>query len=291
MSKFDDLWSDLESDIWTNPPANGPEKKQPASEARDLSELYKFTERCSKCGGTGIFRSYSGRVLGDCFSCKGKGSKQFKTSPEARKKARTASHERKVKQVADNVAAVRELYPAELEHVERGLSFDFFSSLYDQAKRKGEWSDGQVAAVRRSMLKAEQREAEKQARTVDVQNLAPIREAFDNAQAAGLKRPKLRVGGYEFSKAPDHGANAGHIYVKNEGEYLGKIDPDGVFKYMRGVTEETLTEVQSMAGDLLEAATAHGKRTGKCSCCGRELTKAASIEAGIGPVCAEKWGL
>lgn len=32
------------------------------------------------------------------------------------------------------------------------------------------------------------------------------------------------------------------------------------------------------------------KRTGRCSCCGRELTDPASIAAGIGPVCAKRFG-
>jgi hypothetical protein len=34
----------------------------------------------------------------------------------------------------------------------------------------------------------------------------------------------------------------------------------------------------------------YGRATGNCSCCGRELTDPASIAAGIGPVCAEKYG-
>jgi hypothetical protein len=35
---------------------------------------------------------------------------------------------------------------------------------------------------------------------------------------------------------------------------------------------------------------AYGKRTGACSCCGRELTNGESIDRGIGPICAEKYG-
>lgn len=30
--------------------------------------------------------------------------------------------------------------------------------------------------------------------------------------------------------------------------------------------------------------------TGRCSCCGRELTDPTRVAMGIGPICAEKWG-
>ncbi len=32
-------------------------------------------------------------------------------------------------------------------------------------------------------------------------------------------------------------------------------------------------------------------RFGRCSCCGRDLVDPVSIRAGIGPICAERWGL
>jgi hypothetical protein len=35
---------------------------------------------------------------------------------------------------------------------------------------------------------------------------------------------------------------------------------------------------------------AYGRATGSCSCCGRELTDPVSIEAGIGPICAGRFG-
>jgi hypothetical protein len=49
--------------------------------------------------------------------------------------------------------------------------------------------------------------------------------------------------------------------------------------------------LQVIAADPRGEAIRFGQRTGTCSCCGRELTKHASIEAGIGPICAQKWGL
>jgi len=41
----------------------------------------------------------------------------------------------------------------------------------------------------------------------------------------------------------------------------------------------------------LEEAKAFGRKTGVCIACGALLTDPVSIEAGIGPTCASKWGL
>lgn len=41
--------------------------------------------------------------------------------------------------------------------------------------------------------------------------------------------------------------------------------------------------------DPLAAAMKHGKLSGRCCSCGRDLTDPASIEAGIGPICAAKF--
>lgn len=43
-----------------------------------------FKESCPKCGGSGVFRSYNGRSLGRCFTCKGAGHLIFKQSAEKR---------------------------------------------------------------------------------------------------------------------------------------------------------------------------------------------------------------
>ena len=45
-------------------------------------------EKCKTCGGTGRFRSYSGRDVGPCYKCKGQGEKAYKTSTEHRARQR-----------------------------------------------------------------------------------------------------------------------------------------------------------------------------------------------------------
>jgi hypothetical protein len=48
--------------------------------------------------------------------------------------------------------------------------------------------------------------------------------------------------------------------------------------------------VREIEADPLAAAKETGLLTGRCSCCGRELTDPASIEIGIGPICLGKMG-
>lgn len=61
---------------------------------------------------------------------------------------------------------------------------------------------------------------------------------------------------------------------------------DGKFEYVAGA----ITIVRNSGIRMtLDEAKAYGKRTGQCCQCGRELTVKASIDAGIGPICAAKF--
>jgi Family of unknown function (DUF6011) len=116
-----------------------------------------------------------------------------------------------------------------------------------------------------------------------------IASAFAAAHAHGIKRPKLRLDTFVFSRAPDTGRNAGSIYVTQDGKYLGKIT-EGRFYAARECDDPTRGRVVAVASDPHAAAKAYGQRTGSCSCCGRELTDPQSIAAHVGPICAEKYG-
>ena len=59
---------------------------------------------------------------------------------------------------------------------------------------------------------------------------------------------------------------------------------------LRACDDPTRERVVAVASDPHAAAKAYGARTGECSCCGRELTNAESIELGIGPICRDKFG-
>lgn len=163
--------------------------------------------KCRKCGGTGNFVGWSGKVVGKCFACKGAGV---------------------------HVANVK----------------DDTSTAIDVTKIQ-----------------------------------AAITTAFENGQ----RSPRLHLGTFCFSRAPDYGKNPGAIYVKDGEQYLGKIIA-GRFNPVKDCTEEQKASIISVAADPYKAATDYGFRTGVCSCCHRTLTNAESIERGIGPICAEKYG-
>ena len=261
-----------------------------------------YEEKCPDCRGTGVWRSYSGYSSGDCFKCKGKGVRRFKTTAEQREKARKAAAAKREQQAAEAYAsAVAWLAanPAERDWLLEGKlrGFDFAISMYDALQKYGHFTERQEAAVRNAAAKSAARKAqwaaEKAAREegAAVLSMAKIREGFANA-SQHLKRPKLRIADVQFSLAPAAGRNAGCIYVvrASDDTYLGKITPEDKFLTSRDCTAADSETVARVAADPAAAATAHGHEYGYCSCCGRELTNPESVARGIGPVCASRWG-
>lgn len=255
---------------------------------------------CESCNGTGKWHGgtnqYGNR---NCNTCHGRG--YLVTSPEARAKAKTQRRSNK----AD--AARR----AQKANMETGLLQElnsmsdwnsFAASLTDQHGRGKAWSEKQIAAAKRMVEKVRatraRKEAEREERIANAPqvDLTPIMEMFETAMASGYKKPMYRAEGLRIK--PGKG---GSLYVMTEdrmeygrfGEqpgYEGKI-VDGKFIAVRKAEANTPERLQTIAADPKGVAIRYGQRTGRCSCCGRELTKHTSIEAGIGPICAEKWGL
>jgi len=259
-----------------------------------------YTEKCPSCRGTGRFVSYSGRVVGDCFKCKGAGSQTFKTSAEHRAKARDAADARKAKaaaSAAEQAAAWLEANPVEAEWLREPIKgdFTFHADMLASLTKYGSFTERQEAAVRNAAAKSAARKAqwaaeraERDANKADV-NISRIDEAFTSAVKAGLKFPKLRLDDFTLSLASVNSRNAGAIYVKQDDLYLGKI-ADGKFTRSRDCDADIEARIVAACADPAAAAEAYGKRTGKCSCCGRELTNEESIARAIGPICAERWG-
>lgn len=172
-------------------------------------------------------------------------------------------------------------------------SFDFAESLANSVARYGSLSPKQLDAARRCMERDAQREAERVQRAVNAPevNTKEVEIAFAHAQDKGVKRPKMTLDGFKISLAPAHGVNAGALYVvrKADDQYLGKIK-DGRFQAVRECTSDEQAAVVKVVNDPKGEAIAYGQRTGNCCICNRELTNHASIDAGIGPICAEKFG-
>lgn len=118
--------------------------------------------------------------------------------------------------------------------------------------------------------------------------------AFKAARSKGAKRLTLRFAGINVKPSRD----CSSLWVTSQTEteegryglqpkYLGKVTPTGMDSRLPSVVKETLI---AAANDPLTAAIRYGKESGECSCCGRELTDPKSIERGIGPICATKFG-
>lgn len=165
-------------------------------------------------------------------------------------------------------------------------SFDFAASLMRAADRYGSLTVNQKAAVERCMAKAAAAKAPGKVVAVD-----KLLAAFETAQAAGSKRPIMRFEAFRASLAPATGKNPGAVYIKNyANEYLGKI-AGGEFRKAFACDAVTEAAVVETMADPLAAAIAYGKRMGDCSICGRTLSDPVSVAAGIGPICAAKFGL
>lgn len=259
-----------------------------------------YRENCTKCGGSGVYRGYSSRGH-KCFECDGVGFKEFKTAPDVRAKHRLKAAEKRQQKV--NVLAERaSRYHAEHPEVSAWLlanaktADDFASSLLGAIDKYGHLTERQEAAVERCIARDAERKAEwarqdaARAAAAPAVSIAAVEASLANAKASGIQFPKLRLADFVFSPAGASSANAGSIYVKTrDGDYLGKIQ-NGKFLKVRACTDEQEAEVVEVASDPKQAAIAYGRRTGSCSCCGRTLTNHASIELGIGPICAEKFG-
>lgn len=299
-----DAFADMDEDIPTGPAfeptrsrSNCFEKRVPTDRAEVL-----YTEDCSACHGTGNFRSWSGRIVGECFKCNGKGKLTFKTPKHVRDANRIKSADRKEAKKLSNLESFEAEYP-QIAAWWKDSTFDFAISLREAVQKFGSLTDGQLRAALRCVEKFSaakmEREANQaaQAAVARVVDISPIVSAFDRATSKGLRYPKMYLRGsehsFKFSLAPSHGRNAGAVYVNlsggdSDGLYLGKVS-GGKFFASRDCNETLTESVEAVCGDPEQAAIAFGKTFGKCSICHRDLTDPESVARGIGPVCADNF--
>lgn len=245
-----------------------------------------FTEKCPKCAGTGQTR------WGVCFRCNGKGGKSFKTSPETRQQAKQHRVAKAQRTEQQNLEAFKAAEPAVFAWFD-GSTFPFAVAMRDAVAKWGSLTERQLEASKNAMAKLEAAKAQRAERieTAPAVNASALSEAFAKATGSQKTAPKLYVAGLRIKPAKATSANAGALYVTERGSntYLGKII-NGKFHSSRECSAEQQTAVLNVIADPKGAAVKHGKLTGTCAVCGRELTDQASIDAGIGPVCATKFG-
>lgn len=246
---------------------------------------------CFECNGTGIYKGVRLHQEKDhCFACKGKG--WFKKSFAGRQKAKQKAHDRKKRALAAKQEAFTDANEGLIDALKEIAGWhQFAGKLIEDFKHYGGLTENQTTAAKASLAKVAakraERIAERAAKSGDV-SVEAIEKLFATAKSNGLKRPRFITERLKISLAPATGRNAGAIYVQADGAYAGKI-VSGKFLALKEAPADTLDLLRTIAASPVEAATAYGKATGVCACCGRELTDPASISAGIGPVCAEKW--
>jgi len=309
-----DLNDDL-SDLLGGEPVSPISMKQPPASYAPIEKTV-FSEGCPKCRGTGQFVSYSGRVLGPCFACKGAGKNTYATSPEARAKSRERAAVKRVEkgqQIMADAKAFIEAHPAEIEwlvkagarNIEKGGTFTFPQDVLTKLHEYGSLTDGQLAAVQKLMERDKQRTAEREAAKAEREASAPVvaaagvdhlKAAFDKAaaytaaKAKGLtvRRPKITVGEITISPAGATSRNPGALYAKSGETYLGKI-ADGKFHRSYECTDAQRDAVVAFVTNPADAAKVYGQETGVCCVCNATLRSEWRLR-GIGPICAEKFG-
>ena len=288
FEKFDD---DLDAFIAS--PASTPSDYQSPS----------YDQPCEKCRGTGQFVGYTGRVLGPCFACQGSGKKTFKTSPEKRERAATQRSDRREKQAT----AWAEEHKAEYAWLTAKIAkpdprFDFPQKMVAALANYGSLTDGQLAAVRKLIARDEQRKVERSEREANAEavDTSALERAFatakERAQRKGqrgvwLKPLPLFADGatVTFQPGSEDSKWAGIIFVKAGDRKLGQIKLGRFFRYDSCTDAEAAAVVACMQ-DPEASAKAYGNAWSKCCVCGQTLTNDGSIERGIGPICAKKYG-
>jgi len=257
----------------------------------------EIRETCGKCSGTGIWTGY-GDWTGDrrCTLCKGVGYRVFKftkSERDARRQKAVARAERKQQQTLEAFAKENPLVWQWMN--EQANRFEFAKSMLEAVKKWGKLTEKQLAAAtkcavgsaeRKAKWEADRVVAKAQAKEVTVE---AIEVAFKAARDAGIKWPRLRLDTFIFSPAGANSANAGAVYIKEGETYLGKVLNGKLFR-SRDCSAEQEQRIVDAAHDPKSAAIAYGKKFGSRSACGRELSNQESIDLGIGPVCAGKFG-
>lgn len=276
--------------------------------AREASKRQKFpkreetaraeelhSEKCGDCNGTGIYPlpSKYGAV---CIRCNGKGVRLFKQPKAKRDANRIASAERKARKMVDNLASFEAAHP-DIAAWWIDSTFPFAISLREAVQKYGELTERQMLAAQNSAAKLAATKAERAVQVAMRQAEAKVittealEAAFAHAKSKGVQRPKITLAGLTFSPAPATGANAGAIYAKDRESdtYLGKAI-GGKFVRSRDCSALQEQQVLDVCADPKQAAIAYGKQFGICCVCNRTLTDPTSVEAGIGPICADRMG-
>jgi hypothetical protein len=296
---LDDIFGEPSTSAEPVSPASPAGPRPLSPDLKRAAEVGGFFERCRKCNGSGRFGNF-----GRCFACGGKGKLSFKTSSADRAHNRGLAADRKARRQQADVAAFGARHPAiHAWMIEAAASFPFAQAMLDAVAKWGDLTEKQLAACQKCVDARKARQVERQARVeaAPAVEVARIEAAFAHARAKadrpgalGVRvRPlKLVAGEHTLSIQPGSLGSQweGMLFVKTEaGDKLGFVK-GGKFQRRRECSDAQEAAVVAACSDPEAAAVAFGKAFSRCAVCARELTNDGSIERGIGPICAEKFG-
>jgi len=183
-------------------------------------------------------------------------------------------------------------------HIET-RSLDFAKSLLAGFSRYGQFTAKQLPHVER--LLAEKVIVVVVADTPPAANYSKLISWFDYL-TDNVAFPKLHLQlenkPFKIQRAGNGSKTPGALNLTDgkpfgENKWYGRVNRDGTLflandgKHIAPIIEALLAELNS---DPKGVCAKYGLDTGNCACCGRLLTNESSIELGIGPICAEKFG-
>lgn len=277
------------------------ESRAPAELTSYLEDSAKLAERtlratnkqrvehpCGKCRGTGTW--VGGYHSGPCFACHGTGKILRAANYEKNKAARDAREQKRRDAAAAEYDAQRQAridaFKVSHPQVAAWLGANrahnnFAASLCETVATYGNLSVGQEAAVLKALGRDQLAEAQLSTRATDL-DVSSLKGYY--AVPDGETRLKIAVR-HPGTQSKYHG----WVFVDDGAEYgsrqnYGKQAPGSTY---RGRLQEQL---KAILADPLAAQVAYGRLTGVCGVCGRKLEDEQSVAAGIGPICAAKFG-
>lgn len=265
----------------------------------------RFEEGCPKCRGTGNFVSYTGRIVGQCFACKGLGKKVFKTSSATRAVAREKAADKKAATSAADVAAFTAREPDVMAWIvaecSKAKPFEFAVAMAEAINKYGDLTDRQLDTCKRLAAKAAERASSRangpalDVAAIEAAFVTAREKAFRTGQMGTFIKPLILAAGpaktdIAFKASAGSGKWEGMVFFKSmDDRKLGYVK-EGRFNRQFACTDAEANAVLTVASNPKEGLFAYAKAWSKCGVCGRGLLNDESIERGIGPICMEKYG-
>jgi len=108
-----------------------------------------------------------------------------------------------------------------------------------------------------------------------------------NAVQNNVRKLQVRLPGITLSTV-NKCVNIGCVYVYENNQYVAKITTSGVL--MGNVSDDVKNLLEDANDNLLQLAKIYGHESGSCSICSRKLDNPLSVQMGIGPICAKRFG-